>query len=118
MPSLSRNGSIARIFSRSAISRLVANGFVHPERGPRNEYRFSFRDVVLLRTAHRLQRAEIPTRKILRALQRLKSTLPAELPLIADRERQIEFVDAEAMQALAHYQPQALTRIPPRVKPA
>lgn len=67
--------------SRSAISRLVANGFVSPLRGPRNEYRFSFRDVVLLRTAYRLQQAEIPTRRIVRALQRLKTTLPAELPL-------------------------------------
>ncbi|MDM0024039.1 tetratricopeptide repeat protein [Variovorax sp. J31P216] len=67
--------------SRSAVSRLIAHGFVSPSRGPRNEYRFSFRDVVLLRTAHRLQQADIPTRKIVRALQRLKATLPAELPL-------------------------------------
>jgi len=67
--------------SRSAVSRLIAHGFVSPSRGPRNEYRFSFRDVVLLRTAHKLQLAEIPTRKIVRALQRLKATLPAELPL-------------------------------------
>lgn len=67
--------------SRSAVARLIAHGFVSPSRGPRNEYRFSFRDVVLLRTAHQLQQAEIPTRKIVRALQRLKGTLPAELPL-------------------------------------
>jgi tetratricopeptide (TPR) repeat protein len=67
--------------SRSAISRLIANGFVSPSRGPRNEYRFSFRDVVLLRTAHRLQAAAIPTRRIVSALQQLKATLPAELPL-------------------------------------
>lgn len=67
--------------SRSAVSRLIAHGFVSPSRGPRNEYRFSFRDVVLLRTAHKLQQAHIPTRKIVRALQRLKATLPAELPL-------------------------------------
>lgn len=67
--------------SRSAVARLIAHGFVSPSRGPRNEYRFSFRDVVLLRTAHRLQLADIPTRKIVRALQRLKATLPAELPL-------------------------------------
>lgn len=67
--------------SRSAVSRLIANGFVSPSRGPRNEYRFSFRDVVLLRTAHKLQLADIPTRRIVRALQRLKATLPAELPL-------------------------------------
>ena len=67
--------------SRSAVARLIAHGFVSPSRGPRNEYRFSFRDVVLLRTAHKLQLADIPTRKIVRALQRLKGTLPAELPL-------------------------------------
>lgn len=67
--------------SRSAISRLVAHGFVTPARGPRNELRFSFRDVVLLRTAHRLQLARIPTRRIVSALQRLRRTLPAELPL-------------------------------------
>ena len=66
--------------SRSAVARLIAHGFVSPSRGPRNEYRFSFRDVVLLRTAHKLQLADIPTRKIVRALQRLKGTLPAELP--------------------------------------
>ena len=57
--------------SRSAIAGLIANGFVRPARGPRNAYRFSFRDVVLLRTAHDLQAADIPTRTILRALQRL-----------------------------------------------
>jgi hypothetical protein len=32
--------------------------------------------------------------------------------LIADSERQVEFVDVEAMQALAHYQPMALAQIP------
>ncbi len=49
--------------SRSAVARLIAHGFVSPSRGPRNEYRFSFRDVVLLRTAHKLQLADIPTRR-------------------------------------------------------
>lgn len=67
--------------SRSVISGLVASGFVTPSRGKRNELRFSFQDVVLLRTAHGLQSAHIPPRKILRSLQRLKATLPDELPL-------------------------------------
>jgi tetratricopeptide (TPR) repeat protein len=67
--------------SRSVISGLVASGFVTPSRGKRNEYRFSFQDVVLLRTAHGLQSAHIPPRKIRRSLQRLKATLPEELPL-------------------------------------
>src|SRR6185436_9150244 len=67
--------------SRAVITGLVAAGFVTPTRGERREYRFSFQDVVLLRTAHRLQAAHIPARKILRSLQRLKATLPEELPL-------------------------------------
>jgi len=67
--------------SRSVITGLVAAGFVTPSRGPRREYRFSFQDVVLLRTAYSLQAAQIPPRKILRSLQRLKASLPSELPL-------------------------------------
>jgi tetratricopeptide (TPR) repeat protein len=67
--------------SRAVISGLIAAGFVTPSRGKRREYRFSFQDVVLLRTAHSLQAAQIPPRKILRSLRRLKATLPHELPL-------------------------------------
>ena len=67
--------------SRGVISGLVASGFVVPSRGARNEYRFTFQDVVLLRTAVELQAAQIPPRKILAALRKLRATLPAELPL-------------------------------------
>jgi tetratricopeptide (TPR) repeat protein len=67
--------------SRGVISGLVAAGFVTPGRGRRNEYLFSFRDVVLLRTAVDLRAAHIGPRKILAALRKLKATLPAELPL-------------------------------------
>jgi tetratricopeptide (TPR) repeat protein len=67
--------------SKAVISGLVAAGFVTPSRGKRREYRFSFQDVVLLRTAHSLQTAQIPPRKILRSLKHLKATLPQELPL-------------------------------------
>ena len=67
--------------SRSAISSLMAAGFVSPGRGQRREYRFTFQDVVMLRTAHSLREAQIPGRKILRSLRRLRETLPAELPL-------------------------------------
>ena len=99
--------------SRSAIAGLIANGFVNPARGPRNAWRFSFRDVVLLRTAHDLQAADIPTRKILRALQRLKATLPEELPLtglritavgnsIAVRDRESQW-EAETGQLLMDF---------------
>ena len=67
--------------SRAVITGLVAAGFVTPTRGKRREYRFSFQDVVLLRTAYSLQAAQIPARRILRSLKQLKSTLPDELPL-------------------------------------
>ena len=67
--------------SRAVIAGLIAAGFVTPSRGKRREYRFTFQDVVLLRTAHSLQAARIPPRKILQSLKRLKDTLPDELPL-------------------------------------
>lgn len=67
--------------SKAVIGGLVDAGFVIPSRGPRREYRFTFQDVVLLRTAHSLQAARIAPRKIVSALKRLRSTLPAELPL-------------------------------------
>jgi CRP-like cAMP-binding protein len=44
-------------------------------------------------------------------LNRMMQQLRAE-KLIADIERVVEFIDADAMQSLAHYQPQALTPIP------
>ena len=67
--------------SATTVSRLVDAGFVTPGRGPRNEYQFSFQDVVLLRTAHRLQSAKIPPRKIVKALTSLREQLPEQLPL-------------------------------------
>lgn len=71
--------------SRIAIQRLVGAGFVTPTRGARNELRFSFQDLMLLRTAQGLQDAQIPPRKILRSLRQLRATLPGELPLTGMR---------------------------------
>ncbi|MGH6663966.1 MAG: Crp/Fnr family transcriptional regulator [Pseudolabrys sp.] len=45
-------------------------------------------------------------------LNRMMQQLRKE-KLIADSERVIEFLDADALQTLAHYQPQALAPIPP-----
>jgi tetratricopeptide (TPR) repeat protein len=67
--------------SRHIVAGLIEAGFVTPTRGRRNEWRFTFQDLMLLRTAHALQAQSIPPRRILRSLARLKSTLPAELPL-------------------------------------
>lgn len=66
---------------RSTIRSLVAAGFVTPQRGPRNALRFSFRDLIVLRTAQALAAAKIPHRRILRALRELRSRLPEEMPL-------------------------------------
>ena len=67
--------------SRGVIAGLVASSFVVPRRGARNEHRFTFRDVVLLRTAADLQSAKIAPKKIIAALRKLRTSLPAELPL-------------------------------------
>ncbi len=67
--------------SRSTVTRLISAGFVAPARGPRGEYLFGFHDLLLLRTAHGLQRANIPPRKIVRAMQRLREQLPESIPL-------------------------------------
>ncbi|EIF31951.1 tetratricopeptide repeat protein [Burkholderia sp. Ch1-1] len=71
----------APVDARRVLSGLIDAGFVHPSRGRRNELRFSFQDVVILRTAFQLQSAKVASRKILRALAKLKAELPEELPL-------------------------------------
>ena len=43
-------GPLRLAISRAAIRRLVDAGFVAPGRDPRNRYRFSFQDLVILRT--------------------------------------------------------------------
>jgi tetratricopeptide (TPR) repeat protein len=53
----------------------VRANFLSPRQGPRGEYRFSFQDLVLLRTAKELAR-ELSPRKVRRALGNLKRQLP------------------------------------------
>lgn len=67
--------------SRSTILRLVAGGFVTPARGPRRAYRFSFQDLIVLKTARALALASIPGRRIGRSLRALRAQLPATVPL-------------------------------------
>ncbi|MBA3590864.1 tetratricopeptide repeat protein [Methylibium sp.] len=67
--------------SRTVVTGLIGAGFVSPTRGARNEHRFSFQDLMLLRTAYALQQAKVAPRKILRALTKLQANLPDELPL-------------------------------------
>lgn len=66
---------------RSAIHGLIKAGFVSPERGPRNSYRFSFQDLIVLRTAQSLAAARIPAKRITRSLKQLRRHLPETMPL-------------------------------------
>jgi tetratricopeptide (TPR) repeat protein len=66
---------------RSTIRALIEAGFVSPARGPRNAWLFSFRDLVVLRTAQALAEARVPPRRILRSMQALRRRLPREMPL-------------------------------------
>jgi tetratricopeptide (TPR) repeat protein len=66
---------------RSTIRALIAAGFVSPARGPRNTWRFSFQDLIVLRTAQALADAKVPQRRITRSVRELRRHLPEAMPL-------------------------------------
>jgi tetratricopeptide (TPR) repeat protein len=76
-------GDVERMLnlSRSTIRGLISRGFVAPARGPRREYRFSFQDLLVLRTARALVQAKVPARRIGRSLNALRRQLPQSVPL-------------------------------------
>jgi tetratricopeptide (TPR) repeat protein len=63
------------------VHAYVRSGFLSPERGPDGAPRFSFQDVVLLRTAKGLVGAQIAPARVRRALARLRQRLPNGRPL-------------------------------------
>ena len=67
--------------SPDTIRPLIKAGFVRPARGARREYRFSFQDLIVLRTARALIDAKIPARRIRRSLESLRRELPQSMPL-------------------------------------
>ncbi|MEO7743834.1 MAG: tetratricopeptide repeat protein [Usitatibacter sp.] len=67
--------------TRATLRALIAAGFVTPERGPRNAWRFSFQDLVVLRTAHSLVDAGVSNRRIARSVKELRRHLPESMPL-------------------------------------
>ena len=69
--------------SAPRLRSLARSGLVDPERGARNEYRFSFTDVILLRTTRDLMQSGIPLRRVKRVLNSLRSQLPEDQPLSA-----------------------------------
>jgi tetratricopeptide (TPR) repeat protein len=66
---------------RSTIRSLVHAGFVTPSRGARGAWRFSFQDLIVLRTAQALVEAKVPARRITRSMRELKRRLPDAMPL-------------------------------------
>lgn len=79
--------NVAKLLDLSVgqVRSYARDGLLRPGRGPRGEYRFSFQDVVLLRTAKGLLDASVPPRKVRNALRRLKEQLPAGRPLTGVR---------------------------------
>ena len=67
--------------SRSTVRGLINVGFVKPSRGARREYRFSFQDLIVLRTARALIEAKVSRRRISRSLEDLRRHLPETMPL-------------------------------------
>jgi tetratricopeptide (TPR) repeat protein len=74
------------------VRRYAREGLVPAQRGPNGAWRFSFQDLVLLRVAAELTRANIPAARLRRALRRLRQQLPpdrllAGVHVFADREQ-------------------------------
>ncbi len=67
--------------SKSTLRALVSAGFVAPARGARNTWRFSFQDLIVLRTAQALVEANLPQRRITKSLKELRRHLPESMPL-------------------------------------
>jgi tetratricopeptide (TPR) repeat protein len=59
----------------------VRSGVLSPERGEGGELRFSFQDLLLLRTAEGLVRERVPPRRVASALRKLRASLPEARPL-------------------------------------
>lgn len=102
--------------SRTVVERLITAGFVTPSAGGRRERRFSFRDVVILRTAHALRVAGVSPTKIVRALDHLQTSWSRDGSLtsvriaavgdrVAVRDDTSRQWDAESGQLLLDFEP-------------
>jgi tetratricopeptide (TPR) repeat protein len=124
--------------SPEATRRLIKAGFVTPARGARREYRFSFQDMIVLRTARALLEAKIPPRRIHASLENLRRELPQSMPLSGlsisavgehvvvrdgDSHRQVESgqyllglevsMSNGVLQVVEHKRPEAAAAAPP-----
>jgi tetratricopeptide (TPR) repeat protein len=71
--------------SAARVRSLMRSGVVTPQRTSAGRASFTFQDLVLLRTAKGLIDANVPARRITKALQALASQLPTDRPLSAVR---------------------------------
>lgn len=71
--------------SSSSVRAWVRSGILSPDRGPRGEFRFSFRDLVLLKAVRELLDADISPRQVRRSLESLREELPRGRPLTSVR---------------------------------
>ena len=71
--------------STARVRSLMRSGVVNPQRSTAGRPSFSFQDLVLLRTAKGLIDANVPARRIAKALQALANQLPTDRPLSAVR---------------------------------
>jgi tetratricopeptide (TPR) repeat protein len=87
--------------SEAQVRSQARVGYLAPDRGPRNSYRFSFQDLVLLRAAKALRDARIAPRRIRRTLRALSRELPAgrslsEVRISSEGDRIVVRDDGEA----------------------
>ncbi len=68
-----------------AVIRDIARGVLDADRNPNQHYRFSFQDIVILRTAKELLASGVRRSKINRSLFDLQRKLPSNRPLTALR---------------------------------
>ncbi|RZO74646.1 MAG: MerR family transcriptional regulator, partial [OM182 bacterium] len=67
------------------IREIARSGVLDPERTGGNHYRFSFQDIVILRTAKELLDAGVRKARLNKSLLELKQRLPAERSLSSMR---------------------------------
>jgi hypothetical protein len=66
----------------AGIRSMVRSRYVVPVRGPRGALRFSFHDLVVLRTGRQLLAAGIPARRVGSALRTVRAQLPSGIPAL------------------------------------
>jgi len=67
--------------SPSRLRAYVKAGLLCPQRGEGGQLRFSFQDLLLLRTAEGLATPRLPPKRVREALRKLRQRLPASQPL-------------------------------------